>query len=537
MADSIFISGTILTLNKTDEVAQAVAVKNGNILAVGSDSEIAHFIGDETQVVNLQGSTLIPGFYDAHSHFVMTGMVGLYQINLNSPPIGTVESIENIIALLEEKANNIPAGDWIEGFGYDDTLLVEGRHPTRDDLDRASTEHPILITHTSGHLAVANSLALELAGITNATPQPEGGVIRKDEDGEPTGVLDEPPAFDQVGKLIPAMTTEQMLAAIRYASDIYAAKGVTTANSGLASIELISLLKMASEQDDLLNVHVIAWPTLEDSQQAYDLALNNDKLIIGGIKEVADGSIQGYSGYLSEPYYTPFNGDADYRGYPRHDREKLADRIMKIHSAGRQVFLHANGDAAIDDALYAFRKAQEAFPREDTRHTLIHAQMAREDQLDEMAELGLIPSFFQLHTYYWGDRHRDIFMGPERAFRMSPTKSAADRGMRFTIHTDTPVVPMDPMLMIWSAVNRVSTSGQVIGREQSITALEALRATTINSAFQNFEDHIKGSIEPGKLADFTILAENPLKVDPIRIKDIQILEAIVGGDSIYKTML
>lgn len=534
VVDTIYTSGTILTLNKSDDVAQAVAVKDGHIFAVGSDSEMAVFKGNKTKVVDLQGKTLVPGFYDAHGHILYEGLVKLYRVNLNSPPIGLIENMDNLIAVLQARAQTSPAGTWIEGFGYDDTLMAEGRHPARVDLDKVSTEHPIYITHTSGHLAVANSLALEMAGITANTPQPVGGVIRMDEAGEPTGVLDEPPAFDPVQSLIPAQTVPEMLAAITHAANGYAAKGVTTANSGLASIQMITLLKAASEQDGLLPINIIAWPTLEASDAAYALDLTNDKLIIGGVKEVADGSIQGFTGYLSEPYYTPHNDDPFYTGYPRHDREVLAARIMKIHKAGRQVMLHANGDAAIDDALYAFRKAQKAFPRDDTRHTLIHAQMAREDQLDEMVELGLIPSFFQLHTYYWGDRHRDIFMGPERAFRMSPTRSAVDRDMVFTIHSDTPVVPMDPLLMIWSAVNRISTSGEKIGDEQTITPLQALRATTISAAYQNFEEGIKGTIEPGKLADFAILSHNPLEVEPMAIRDIEVLETIVNGASVYQ---
>jgi predicted amidohydrolase YtcJ len=255
---------------------------------------------------------------------------------------------------------------------------------------------------------------------------------------------------------------------------------------------------------------------------------------VGGVKEFADGSIQGYTGYLSEPYHViPEGLPADYRGFPHYTRDALAEKILEIHAAGRQAIVHGNGDAAIDDILYGFRQAQEAFPREDTRHVINHAQMAREDQLDEMKELGVIPSFFVLHTYYWGDRHRDIFMGPERAARMSPTQSAEARGIRYTIHTDTPIVPMEPMRLIWSAVNRVSTSGAVIGANQAVSPIEALRATTIDAAHMNFEEDIKGSIEVGKLADLVVLSDNPLEVDRMAIKDITVEKTIVGGEVVY----
>ncbi|WP_432470424.1 amidohydrolase [Amphritea sp. HPY] len=532
-ADTIYRNGAIVTLNATNDIAQAVAVKDGNIVAVGSDQEIDSLKGDRTRVVELQGKTLIPGFYDAHSHIVATGIIGLFQVNLNSPPIGQIKTIDDIVALLQSKALETPEGEWIQGFGYDDTLLAEGRHPTRYDLDRASTKHPIEIRHVSGHLTVANTLALELAGISADTPQPEGGVIRKDDVGKPTGILDEAPATDIVTGVIPPMAPQKYFTAINYAANLYAAKGVTTANDGAASMGLVSLLKAASEQPGLLPIRVNAWPTADAAEAAYALELKGDKLSLGGTKEFADGSIQAYTGYLSQPYHTAFHGDEDYKGFSRHDREVLAAKILKIHRSGKQVMIHTNGDAAIDDALYGFSKAQQAFPRDDARHVLIHTQMAREDQLDRMSELGIIPSFFELHTYYWGDRHSDIFMGPERAARMSPTRSAVQRGIRFTLHADTPVVPMDPMLMIWSAVSRTSTSGRVIGAEQTITPLQALRATTIDAAYQNFEEKVKGSVEVGKLADFAILSSNPLTVKPGTIKDIQVLETIVGDKRVY----
>ncbi|WP_432470422.1 amidohydrolase [Amphritea sp. HPY] len=532
--DTIYKNGNILTMNDSNDVVQAVAVKDGEIVAVGRNRDMRTLAGHKTEVVNLHRKTLMPGFYDAHSHFVFTGLASRFYVDLNSPPIGTINTLTEIIEALRARANETPAGEWIQGFGYDDTLIAEQTHPTRADLDLASTEHPIFITHSSGHIAVANSLALELAGITAATADPPGGVISRDADGEPTGVLIEAPATDLVFSLIPPPTFSDLLAGIAHASGNYAANGVTTANSGAAPAGFIPLLKFALAQG-VLPIRVIVWPTLEEADAANDFVLETNMITVGGVKEFADGSIQGYSGYLSEPYHVQPPGEFNFRGFPRHTREILVERLTEAHCKGYQSLVHGNGDAAIDDILHAWAEAQVLCPREDPRFVVIHSQMAREDQLDKMVELNAIPSFFMLHTFYWGDRHRDIFMGPERASRMSPARSAADRSLRFTIHNDTPVVPMNPLLSVWAAVNRLSTSGEIIGEDQRITPIEALRATTIEAAYQNFEEEMKGSIEVGKLADFVILSADPLEVVTDDIKDIRVLQTIVGGKTVYQT--
>ncbi len=536
--DTVYLNGTVITMNASEEVTEAVAVNGDQIESVGTNDEIELLIGYDTTVVDLNGKTILPGFIDAHSHFWMAGDLAMYTVDLTGPPVGTVDSIDDVIAKLKAEAASTPAGEWIVGSGYDDTLLAENRHPNRYDLDQVSTEHPIFIWHSSYHFAVVNSLALELAGITKDSPQPQGGAIRMDTDtGEPTGVLEEISAY--VGVYMQAMmrTPEARVAAVDAMAQVYARNGITTAQEGAAHVIAVDALLDASKQG-LLPIRVVlltleqyvssivTGPTGEDIEKSKMVSARAAKLI-------SDGSIQGYTGYLTEPYYIPPGDDPEYRGYPTWDREDLAARVTELHQQGYQIAIHANGDAAIDNVLYALSQAQAAFPREDPRHVIIHCQMAREDQLDTMKELEVIPSFFMLHTYYWGDRHRDIFMGPERAFRMSPAKSAIERNIPFTIHTDTPVVPVEPLRLVWSAVNRVSTSGEIIGAEQRITPLEALKAVTINAAYQYFEEDIKGSIEPGKLADLVILSDNPLTVDPMTIDDIEVLETIVGGQTVF----
>ena len=257
-------------------------------------------------------------------------------------------------------------------------------------------------------------------------------------------------------------------------------------------------------------------------------------LKLGAVKMSQDGSNQGFTGYFSKPYFTAFKGDATYRGYPRRGRAALTEMVKQVHRAGYQIAIHGNGDAAIDDILHAFREAQQELPRPDARHRIEHCQYVREDQLDEIAELGITPSFFVGHVFYWGDRHRDVFLGPERAARISPLRSAERRGIRFTIHDDTPVTPVNPLRLVWTAVNRTTRSGQVLGAEQRVSVRQALRAVTIDAAWQNFEQDSKGSIEVGKLADFVILSDDPSTVDQPSIKDIRVVETVVEGKTIYR---
>jgi predicted amidohydrolase YtcJ len=250
-----------------------------------------------------------------------------------------------------------------------------------------------------------------------------------------------------------------------------------------------------------------------------------------GVKIWQDGSLQGFTGFLTAPYQTQPEGRSGYAGYPARSREKLTEMVLNYHRAGYQIAIHANGDAAIDDVLFAIRAAQKELPRPDARHRIEHCQTPRDDQLDQMKELGITPSFFVGHVYYWGDRHRDIFLGQQRAARISPLASAASRGIRFTIHNDTPVTPVDPLLLVWCAVNRTTKDGRPLGPEQCISPFAALRAVTSDAAWQNFEESVKGTIEVGKLADFVILKDNPLTIDPSKIKDIQIVQTIVAGES------
>jgi len=533
----IFINGNILTIDDNDSVVEAVALRRDRIVAVGATDEIMKLKRFGTVVVDLEGKTLMPGFIDAHSHFPGSGVLAEVGVDLNSLPIGKIENIPQLIEALRKKAKKTKKHRKIVGLGYDDTRLAEKRHPNRHDLDKASTNHPIFIGHISGHYAAVNAKALEILGIDKNTEDPEGGKLHRDPvTGEPTGVLEEKAVELAYEKGVDFSLLEQ-ISIIRHAIRDYAAAGVTTAQNGLAPKKILKPLSIISKLG-LLPLRVVQWPDEECGDEILSGNFDPDEHhtdmhTVGPVKLFADGSIQAYTGYLTEPYYLQPEGDDGYRGYPVQSREKLAEVVTKFHGAGLQIAIHGNGDAAIDDIIYAVCKAQEAHPRKDPRHILVHGQMTRPDQLDAMKKLGITPSYHSAHLYYWGDRHVEIFMGPERARRISPQKTTLEKGLRFTIHTDAPVVPMNPLHLVWCSVNRQSSGGRVIGEEERITPMQALRAITIDAAWQIFQEDNRGSIKPGKFADLVILSADPTAA-PTKIKDIQVLETIVGGRTVYR---
>ena len=532
----VFINGDVLTMDGDNRVVQALATRGALIEAVGSTEEIMALVGDDTQVVDLRGRTLLPGFIDAHGHFPGSGQ-SVIAADLSSPPIGSNTTMAELLAALKARAEQVAPGELVSGFGYDDTLLAEQRHPTRAELDQVSTEHPVIATHVSGHMLVANSAALELVGIDASTPDPEGGVIgRRPGSREPNGLLEETARLPLLEFMmdIPLLDVYAMM---RSAANEYAAIGVTTAQSGGTTPELLRGLSQFGKLG-VIPMRMVAFPFEDMFGDAllngeYDPEdYNSERFSAGAVKLVADGSIQGFTGYLSQPYHTPHHGDPAYRGYAAIPREILFEKVEALHRAGYQIAIHGNGDESIEDILDAFEAAQAAHPVQDPRMILIHSQMAREDQVARMKALGVTPSFFTAHTFYWGDRHRDIFMGPERAAVMSPSKWAQDNGLRFSSHLDTPVTPMLPLQAVWSQVHRLTYAGEVLGPEQRIGVMDALRAVTIDAAWQVFQEDNRGSLEPGKYADLVVLSGNPLD-DPMAMRELQVERTVVGGATIF----
>jgi len=532
----VWTNGRVLTMDADGSQGTALVIEDDRIVAVGSDEDVQRWLPKADVVLDLEGRTVVPGFIEAHGHFPGEGLVAV-AADLNSPPIGNVKTIPEALAALKEVDAAQPGDDWLIGFGYDDTMLAEKRHFTRADLDSVSTTRPILAMHISGHMAVVNSLALERFGITAETPDPPGGEIRKDPDtGEPTGLLLETASRPLQLEAL-NMPPLQQVAVVRSAVDAYAAQGFTTVQNGLATLEQIKGMGGASKLG-LIPQRLVVWPkdelALEAAEGTLDLGqYASERVYIGAAKFVGDGSIQGYTGFLSEPYHQPGEHAADYRGYPNIDADTLKTQVKAIHCSGQQVAVHGNGDAAIDQFLDAWEAALEACPAEDARPVLVHAQMSRADQLERMKKLGVSPSFFSAHVYYWGDRHRDIFLGPDRAARISPAASAVALELPFTTHLDTPVVPIDSMLQLWTPVARETSSGQTLGPDERVSAEQALRAMTSDAAWQLRLEEQLGSIEPGKLADLVILSENPLDYDG-NLRDIQVERTLVGGVAIYE---
>jgi len=539
--EKILFNGEIVTMDFGLNTVSAVAVAGDRIIATGRDEEILALKGKDTQTVDLKGLTVLPGFIDAHGHFMFNAFFKTKAVDLNSPPVGRVQTIDELVAALKEKAAATPAGEDVVGFGYDDTLLKEQRHPDRNDLDNVSTKHPVYIFHMSGHMAVVNSLIIERAGLTGDEPQPDGGRYRKDGHGRPNGVLEEMPAYELVDLSFPMPSNKEALEIIENGANIYLAAGATSVQDGATFPNVLEALLLA-HQNRMLKTRVEVWPMHNHSLDQYatpvsGTPMTEDRMItMGAYKIVNDGSLQCYTAFLSSPYYRlhPTQpGDPHYRGYSILSAHELREVVVEKHRQGWQIAIHGNGDAAIEDNINAFEAAQKAYPRNDARHIIVHCQTVREDQMDRMQRLGIIPSFFPTHTYFWGDRHRDLFLGPHRAERIDPCFSAYARNMCFTSHNDAMVTPIDPLLSIWSAANRITAAGAVLGKDQCVPVSEAVKSVTTHAAFQAFAENHKGSLEVGKLADMVVLDANPLTIDPVKIKDIGIVATVVGGDIVY----
>ena len=479
---------------------------------------------------------MLPGFIDTHGH--LTALVNFDRyVNLSSPPAGPIRDIGELQAALRRHITEqrIAPGEWVIGVGYDDSLLGEQRHPTRDDLDAVSKDHPVWIVHVSGHLSAGNSVLLGLLGLSADTADPIGGHFRRRVDSrELNGVFEEAAHYGVFAR-VPQPTTQALEAGIVRTLDRLAAYGLTTVQEGAANPAGMSLLQQAAAADRLdLDVIVYRSWSIVGSPFPDELPFGRyaGRLKIDGLKIILDGSPQGKTAYLSEPYFrSPEGRDAQYRGYPSLPQGAVDLAVRESLARGVTLLAHANGDAAAQMLIDAVAAAPER--SSDARVVMIHAQTVRDDQLDRIAALHITPSFFIGHTFFWGDWHRDETLGPQRAQRISPLRSATDRGIRYTLHNDPPVVPPDMIRTLWSATTRRTRSGVVLGAAQRASITEALSAVTIDAARQYGEADLKGSIEPGKQADFVIVSEDPLAMDPERLLELRVLETISRGRRVF----
>tara|TARA_B110000438_G_scaffold62815_1_gene63355 strand:- start:39467 stop:41209 length:1743 start_codon:yes stop_codon:yes gene_type:complete len=536
-ADLIFVGDNIITMD--DNVASAVAVIGDRISAVGSREEILAMRDETTQFVDLGARALLPGFIDAHGHF---GGVATYSalLDLSSPPVGAMENIDDIVAAIRNwiEVNNVPAGDLVYGVGYDDSLLVELRHPNRDDLDRASTTHPIVIRHVSGHLSSANSLALANYNIGVNTENPAGGIVRRRlGTNEPDGVMEETAMGLLPGTGI--LVDEELGWRLRReAADIYASFGITTIQESNVSTSYVDALKQQALEEPFavdIVTYIMGNPL---SDEELELVIPDSDYTggvkIGGVKFTLDGSPQGRTAWMSQPYDAgPPGVDADYVAYPSYEPDAYRQRVDRLLERGVPVLAHANGDEAIELMIDGIEEALSGVEMPDHRSVIIHAQLIREDQLDRVKQLGIVPSYYAAHPFFWGDWHRLSF-GDDRASFISPVKATIERDIPFTVHNDSPIVPPDIMRLVSITVNRLTRSGYVLGPDQRASVLEALYSVTQGAAYQYFEEDEKGSITVGKRADFVVLESNPLTIDPLQLENVGVVETFARGKSVYK---
>lgn len=535
MKKTIYYGGSILTMAEP-LYAEAVLVEDGVIQMVGNEEDVMKRQDVATEMVDLMGRCLMPAFIDSHSHITaLAQTMGLVQL-------AETVSMEEITERLAnyKKQNKIADGEWIIGFGYDNNFLPDRRQPDKRDLD-VFDRNPVLISHASGHMGVVNSLGLKALGITEETPDPEGGRIGrlKTQEGgekEPNGFLEENAFFQRAGSML-VKDPEKELDDLSAAQDVYLKYGITTVQDGLLKADGFRLLKKAGKEGRL-KLDVVGYPEMMGSKSLTEekeyVKQYHNRLKLGGYKIILDGSPQGRTAWVTVPYE---HGDG-YCGYPSLKDQEVEQFVEEAYLEDMQILAHCNGDAAADQYLNAVAKAagtvKDAGGREkDIRPVMIHAQLARRSQVKRMAEFDMIPSFFAAHTYYWGDTHI-INFGRERAEHISPVQTAVREGVCYTLHQDTPVIAPNMLETVWCAVNRVTKSGVKLSGGEEVSCLDALKGVTVNAAYQYFEENEKGTIETGKKADFVILSEDPIKADPKKIKGIEVLETIKEDVTVYR---
>lgn len=537
MMEKIYYNGCIITMKENDKEAElantpeAVLVKNGIIKEIGKLEEVKAKASKSAELVDLDGHCLMPAFIDGHSHIVMNGQMSGFA------DLSGCESYEEIIDTLKKykEKEKKKTQQIIFGYGYDHNFLKEMDHPDKRVLDQVSTDIPIMILHVSAHLACVNSVALNLAGVTEATEDPFGGRIgRIPGSKEPSGYLEEA-AMGMVQKILAPRIKVDILGIMNQMQKKYIENGITTAQDGATTLRDFKFLTLMGALKKL-KIDVVAYPLMTANGQEilhkyskYNRTYKGH-LKIGGYKLVLDGSPQGRSAWMSQPY---LGGEEGYCGYPWLDDKTVEENIEISLKEGQQILAHCNGDAASQQFIDIYEKVSKRINPKDIRPVMIHCQTVRNDQLDRMAGLKMIASVFIGHVWYWGDIHLKNF-GESRGMHISPVMDALKRDVLVNFHQDTPVTNPNMMHSIWCAVNRKSRLGVEVGPDQKVDVYDALKAITINAAYSYFEENTKGSIEIGKRADLVVLDKSPLVVESDAIREIKVLETIKDGKSIYK---
>jgi predicted amidohydrolase YtcJ len=547
-ADTVLIRGNIITVDSKASRAEAVAIKNGRLLWVGSTEEVKAAIGKGTEVRDLKGMTIVPGFNEAHNHTLQFGHI------LSGIILASVRSIDGILDLVRERAVRHKEGTWISGSGFDQNKLREKRLPTRWDLDQVAPNHPVSLKHTSMHAMVVNSRALSLAGITKDTPDPEGGEIGRDHrNGELTGILLEFPAMNLIENIMPKPSQEDLIAALKRASEKLLSEGITSATDAGVGVLVdvprqIAAYQEAVERGALRVRHNLAiWSNALFNYENFDeelkkaewnllgmgirSGLGNERLRIGPFKFVPDGALSSGTAVTYEAYGADPNHQTT--GVFVIDPEKLAKLACVVHAFGWQLMIHAIGDRTLDTAINAIEKALQIRKKEDPRPRIEHCVMITPSMIEKFGKLGICLILQPGFVWGLGDNYISQ-LGRERASKTKPFRTLLDNNIIIAFSSDRPVIDGAPLLGIHAAVNQKTMTGQDYAPEEKISAEEALGCYTINGAYTTFEEKIKGSLEAGKLADLVILAEDPTKIAPESIKDVQVVATMVGGEFLYE---
>ena len=522
--DLILYNGNIWTVDDQLPRAEALAISNGRIFAIGANQEVLKLASGNTRKTDLGWKAVLPGFNDAHSHPIYSGVNHLKKVACDK------ESIEAIQQAIRERAQKTPTGQWIEGFLYDD-----GKTPraiNRHDLDAAAPDHPVLIGHRGGHTIFVNSAALKLAGVNESTPDPKGGRYEHDSSGQLTGFVADA-AAEKIRQLIPAKTTsDDLRQGAALISKMFTAKGVTSACDADLAPEGLKGYQDARDAGDL-RIRTYCLIHAPDLQHFMDSGIHSgfgdEWLRIGGVKQYADGSISERTAWLSQPYI----GIPNYKGLQVTTREQLLETSRKAHASGWQLATHANGDLAIDEILGVYEQVQRENPRRDPRFRIEHCTLLNESLIQRMSRLKVIPAPFSCYVYFHGDVMH--FYGEERTKSMFPMRSFLDAGLRPTDASDYTASPSDPMMWLQSQLTRTDPKGNVWGANQRIKLEEAILCGTVNGAYASFEEGIKGSLSPGKLADLVVLTQDPFKTDASALMKLQVERTMVGGKWMYES--
>ena len=535
-ADKIFLGGDIITVDDNNPEAQAVAVRNGKIQAIGSEPEVLKYEGPNTEVIDLKGNTLLPGLIDIHTHPILSAKTAETIDISGFNHKNQAEVMESLKKGIEEKGS----GEWVIAYGWDPAILRNLEAPTLNELDQMAPENPLFIIAQTLHSGLANSLTLEAAGITKDTPDPEGGYFDKDENGELTGLIVEVGAMTKIADATPKYPRAAYLYLLTKQMETYSKAGYTTIVApGLQPLipKHIQSLQEVAEHPNA-PVRVLTYPLFDRLVKTdFKPSEGNQKFKVLGPKFWIDGSPYAGGMAMNEPYLdneftrNKLGIKSGEKGHLTYDDERLFFLVDKFHKEGWQIAAHIQGERAVKQFLDAVEKAQQSFPRKDYRHRMEHNALVTSEQLKRAFRLGVTPSFYIDHIYYYGDALKEVIVGPKRASRFMPINSAKKAGHRFTIHTDSPSSPIGVLREMRVAVTRKTRSGKyVLGADEAITVYDAIKAVTINAAWQIFEEDTRGSLKVGKLADFTILSRNLKKIPPEEWKNVEIIGTYLSGE-------